>query len=1246
MFMGTPHRGSDSAYWGRILGNIGNIPMLASLRTDLLKDLKPRSTTLGDICSQFVERATTLHIITLYERQKITGLPTLIVDKDSAVLHLPNEEPIPIEANHISMCKVRSSGSNMYEMLSDCIDRLVESARGDIEQIYENTKIEILRHFRPPTHDPLMVLKTLAPAYKHTCTWLLHDPSFRSWCDVDEVRILWVHGRPGIGKTMLSRFILCNFWGPSSRLQKGALSTHASAKQQEIITLHYFFNRARLQQGHDPLLQSQTGHFAHVTFMVLSELICQLVESDSTLLRWLPKEHQSRTINMTADERFDFLQRVVTQETGPNIRILLDGLDEMEGNCAVEIVEIMSSLAECDNGHRLKIVLTDRRPVFWPLTGLDCDRYCTLEVGGSNVADDVEIYIHGEVEKFVRTQKIPRRLVSDIEGTIIAVADGTFLRAKLALANFMGNCSVWNEKRVQARLNAVQRMTPDLETFYCGLLRLIPDDFASHAKRIFAIMCVAATNVSVGFLQYAITISEEHESLEELNDDLAFNLDDKIQQFCGYILRVENGVVHFCHKSAQDLFNSAASSPTNLDTLKLFRSSQSEDHRILAALCLDVFRLRELRFPEVKRTLWADDPDNQSQGVRKNQLQVSKQGAARESSLFCYAIRFWEVHYAHCEPDDTMVQTFFQYLSRQDARHIYSYRKECYPGTAIADLDGEAYMPTLRLIIAYGDFTSLMKQLHKQEVNVNEVYADTTALCSAVSNKRFAVAHLLLDNPHTSLALPYGRSRPLHRAMDVAMEPGGYEILKRLLYDSRTDVNAVDSEGDTVCHILMRCMAWDLPDSVAHKRKTYEDVWNDLISVAGTDFNGTNKRGETPLMLSFNDRIEQTFVLKLLRQPETMLDPYSATNDGVNWLSSAAELGWDSVEDELLSRYPWQLSTLVFPDGHNTLTSCAYNGRKAQLLKLLGHIPPDKLAPLLKMLRWDLASLCAQQDWEDVLLLLENRFAVSLVRPDHMLRTMLHWAVENQWQLGPAYERQASIPSSLNARDRDGKTAFHLAADHADYSSARWLFDRGADYMVIERYGRNAVHAAADVCSIAILRMFLTSTTREFRRDYHGRSLLHYLVKWSPSSLIKDFCTSKRMIIDVYDRDRRTPLHYAALYSNFESAVALVDLGATVDRKDGIGFSALHYATRNGNFKLVNYLLDNGASPNALNRHLQNVQQLAAISGNMLLVQSLVQQASYARHRDRFGRSSFHILARKAASGHSGLHDHTVRESK
>jgi hypothetical protein len=80
--MGTPHRGSDLARWGVLLGNIVNAAFLGQvIRKDLIRELRPRSKTLSEISKAFLHRATPLKIISFIEMQAESPLPTLVSSK-------------------------------------------------------------------------------------------------------------------------------------------------------------------------------------------------------------------------------------------------------------------------------------------------------------------------------------------------------------------------------------------------------------------------------------------------------------------------------------------------------------------------------------------------------------------------------------------------------------------------------------------------------------------------------------------------------------------------------------------------------------------------------------------------------------------------------------------------------------------------------------------------------------------------------------------------------------------------------------------------------------------------------------------------------------------------------------------------------------------------------------------------------------------------------------------------------------
>lgn len=70
-FLGTPHRGSDSAWWGAVVANIvKGLSIGTSTNSRLVSDLKRDSTSLGSISTQFVHRTKGVRIYTFYETRK------------------------------------------------------------------------------------------------------------------------------------------------------------------------------------------------------------------------------------------------------------------------------------------------------------------------------------------------------------------------------------------------------------------------------------------------------------------------------------------------------------------------------------------------------------------------------------------------------------------------------------------------------------------------------------------------------------------------------------------------------------------------------------------------------------------------------------------------------------------------------------------------------------------------------------------------------------------------------------------------------------------------------------------------------------------------------------------------------------------------------------------------------------------------------------------------------------------------
>jgi pimeloyl-ACP methyl ester carboxylesterase len=101
-FLATPHRGSDSA---KLLSDILKATYSSFA---YVSDLKRNSKTTQEINDEFRNSCAGLQLRSFYETQKLKmgGLfSTLIVPPESATLGYPDEQQMPMNADHRSICK-------------------------------------------------------------------------------------------------------------------------------------------------------------------------------------------------------------------------------------------------------------------------------------------------------------------------------------------------------------------------------------------------------------------------------------------------------------------------------------------------------------------------------------------------------------------------------------------------------------------------------------------------------------------------------------------------------------------------------------------------------------------------------------------------------------------------------------------------------------------------------------------------------------------------------------------------------------------------------------------------------------------------------------------------------------------------------------------------------------------------------------------------------------------------------------
>ncbi|KAI1356671.1 WD40 repeat-like protein [Xylaria sp. FL0043] len=219
-FLATPHRGSDSAAY---LKAYLSLPLPTGAKS-FVKELMPDSQTVHDINYEFRYACSHLKLFSFFESQPTAGV--MIVEKQSAVIGLPNEEEQYLPADHRHVCKFESDQDPGYLIVMRKLKATVEDILNDYESHYReeyhaqlSTISKAFDNAQRPCND-LYATQTPSKYHNGSCQWLTEDEMFLRWLspdpDYDEVdplatshaslnsRFLWLQGPPGSGKSIAS----------------------------------------------------------------------------------------------------------------------------------------------------------------------------------------------------------------------------------------------------------------------------------------------------------------------------------------------------------------------------------------------------------------------------------------------------------------------------------------------------------------------------------------------------------------------------------------------------------------------------------------------------------------------------------------------------------------------------------------------------------------------------------------------------------------------------------------------------------------------------------------------------------------------------------------------------------------------------------------------------------------------------------------------------------------------------------
>ncbi|KAK5057894.1 hypothetical protein LTR84_011895 [Exophiala bonariae] len=347
--------------------------------------------------------------------------------------------------------------------------------------------------------------------YQETGRWLLKDPLFIKWLDMSDasVKVLWLQGIPGAGKTFLSSIIV-----------------HRAIEVEQTRTIYAFLSyrfrdtSSAVSILHSLLFQLASGHDD------LEDILCQA----ST-------EVQKRSVDATAN-----LLRTLLGCAGPTY-ILIDGMDEIEeterSRFLKQVLEVSRACQE------VKILISSRAEA--DIADLLKDQV-SIRVDSRN-AGSIHTFVKRRTEEWFDKCEFLPEARDEIQGLLAPLASkakGMFLYAEVVLSS-MDSLDDIGEIREELKV-----LPESLDAAYSRILDRI--------NRLSAPLRDKVRNILgwVGCVPVPLMIQEIEQALVVSREGVQGNAKVisvlNMPRVCGPIVEVVDGYVQFVHFTVKEYF--------------------------------------------------------------------------------------------------------------------------------------------------------------------------------------------------------------------------------------------------------------------------------------------------------------------------------------------------------------------------------------------------------------------------------------------------------------------------------------------------------------------------------------------------------------------------------------------------------------------------------------------------------------------------------------------------------------------
>ncbi|KAF8243907.1 hypothetical protein K440DRAFT_663812 [Wilcoxina mikolae CBS 423.85] len=398
------------------------------------------------------------------------------------------------------------------QMIHEGVSKLIQHREAEIDETAKRTLRECRLWLAATDHKP-EYLENVKLRHEGTCTWIFQKEAYRDWQNATDIRHLWIKGRPGAGKSVLSTSIL-------ERMQSF----------DGVQVLYFFFKNG------DP----KTSTAAEMMASIVDQLVMSVTASREVKERLIGilksgQETDNSTKCRSVAKLWEMFTRMLSAVPS-RVMVLLDALDECDDYSVVTTHMTMAVGA--------KFLVTSRpeesiSQAFENAPGL---HVVEMDVGG-----DIRDFIRKKVASDSTLQRHEDRIILSLEQN----TSGMFRYAALMLDEL----NIAKKKKITAIL---ENMPKGLNGMYeAMLLRL---DWSLHTaelrREILMWVAMAKRPVTVDEMAYAYATETGEEDFNP--DEKRLATPNQMLTACGSLVEIFDGnKLRFTHLSVKEfLFQS------------------------------------------------------------------------------------------------------------------------------------------------------------------------------------------------------------------------------------------------------------------------------------------------------------------------------------------------------------------------------------------------------------------------------------------------------------------------------------------------------------------------------------------------------------------------------------------------------------------------------------------------------------------------------------------------------------------